>query len=198
MQKVLIIPSWYPTKERPLEGSFFREHALAMNHLYEIKIFYPIWKEQGRLSKLVKSLSYLLKFKPPIEFLKDEYESLPEVYSFYYSGGIGKLRIEQKMLEWQCNQAYIKLLETGWKPDLIHAQCTTPGGIIGSFISKVFNLPYIITEHNIFLLHLYPKKIQKLMKLALERAKTVVSVSEHQKRMILMHDINCHPSLHKR
>ncbi len=193
MRKVLIIPSWYPTEKRPLEGSFFREQASAMNHLYDIKIFYPIRKETGRLLRLFNTLLYILKIKPAIEFLKDDFANNPEKFSFYYTGGIGRLKLEEKMLEWQCNTAFKKVIETGWIPDLIHAQCTTYGGIISYFISKKYNLPYIITEHNIFLLHLYSCKIQRLMKIALENAKMVLSVSEHQKRMILMHDINCHP-----
>jgi glycosyltransferase involved in cell wall biosynthesis len=193
MRKVLIIPSWYPTENRPLEGSFFREQALAMKDLYEIKIFYPQSEERGRLSKLMSSLFYMLRLKPEIEFLKDNYACEPEKYSFHYSGGIGRLRLGQKMLEWQCLAAFEKVLETGWKPDVIHAQCTSPGGIISSFISKKYNVPFIITEHNIFLLHLYPEKIRTLMKSALENARIVIAVSEHQKKMILMQGINCHP-----
>ena len=164
-----------------------------MKDLYEIKKFYPQSEERGRLSKLMSSLFYMLRLKPEIEFLKDNYACEPEKYSFHYSGGIGRLRLGQKMLEWQCLAAFEKVLETGWKPDVIHAQCTSPGGIISSFISKKYNVPFIITEHNIFLLHLYPEKIRTLMKSALENARIVIAVSEHQKKMILMQGINCHP-----
>lgn len=193
MIKVLIIPSWYPSKSRPLEGSFFREQALAMKGSYDIKIFYPQRELPGRFSKFKKTLYYLFNLKQEIEFHKVDYAGVPEVFSFNYSGGIGRLRLDQKIMEWQCLAAYEKILETGWKPDLIHAQCTTWGGIISHFISKKSNVPYIITEHNIFLLHLYSLEIQRLMKSALENCKTVIAVSEHQKRMLLMQDIKCRP-----
>jgi glycosyltransferase involved in cell wall biosynthesis len=193
MIKILIIPSWYPSRSKPLEGSFFREQALAMSHLYDVKIFYPQRKEEGRLSKLFSTIHFLLKLTPGINFIEDYLADNPGIFTFHYSGGVGRLRMDQGMLEWQCETAFVKVLETGWKPDLIHAQCTTPGGIISSFISKKFKLPYIITEHNIFLLHLYPEKIRNLMKSALENARIVIAVSEHQKRMILMQGINCHP-----
>lgn len=191
--KVLLIPSWYPTKEKPLLGSFFREQALALMHLYDIRIFCPKRLEQGRLSRVLNTLLFYLRIKPSIEFEKDNLANYPHEFAFNYKGGIGLLKLEEKLLEWNCNTAYEKLIETGWKPDLIHAQCTTLGGIISYFISKKAKIPYIITEHNVFLLHLYTTQIQALMKSALENAKIVLSVSEHQKRMILMHDISCSP-----
>lgn len=191
--KILIIPSWYPTPNKPLDGIFFQEQALAMNHLYDIRIFYPERLQAGRLSRLFNTILFLLKVKPSIEFINDGFANEPEKYSFYYRGGISRLKLEEKMLECVCNAAYEKLIKTGWKPDLIHAHCTAFGGIISNFISKKHNIPYIITEHNIFLLHSSTKRIQGLIKLALENAKVVIAVSEHQKRMILMHNINCHP-----
>lgn len=192
-KKILIIPSWYPTEERPLEGTFFQEQALAMKQLYDVKIFYPKQIENNRLLRLCNVLLYFLRIKLAIKFDKDNYANNPEKFLFYYTGNIGRLNFESKMLEWQCNAAFEKIIETGWVPDLIHAQCTTFGGIISYFISKKYRLPYIITEHNVFLLHSLSKKRKSLIKTALENAKIVLSVSEHQKRMILMHNINCNP-----
>lgn len=193
--KILVIPSWYPTPTKPLDGTFFQEQALAMNHLYDIRIFYPERLPAGRISRLFNTILFFLRVKPSIEFIGDTFANKPEKYSFYYRGGIGRLKLEEKMLEWVCNAAYKKLITTGWKPDLIHAHCTTFGGIISNFISRKHNIPYIITEHNVFLLHSSAKEIQGLMKLAIENAKIVIAVSEHQKRMILMHNINCHPKV---
>jgi glycosyltransferase involved in cell wall biosynthesis len=193
MLKILIIPSWYPTEKKPVEGSFFREQALAMNHLYNLKIFYPVKKQAGRLSRFFNSLLYILKITPQVEFIKCSKFDDPKIISFYYTSGIAMLDLDQRIMEWQCNVAFSKMAESGWIPDLIHAQCTVQGGLISNSISKKFNLPYIITEHNIFLMHLYSKEIQALMKSALENAKLVLSVSEHQKRTILMNGIDCHP-----
>lgn len=193
MKKILIIPSWYPTKKRPIEGSFFQEQALAMKQFYDIKIFYPKKIQVGRLLRLFNTLLYFLKIKPSIEFIKDNFANDPEKFLFHYIGGVRKLKLDEKLMEWQCNTAFEKIIKSGWKPELIHAQCTAFGGIISYFISKKYNIPYIITEHNVFLFHLYLKETQDLMRPALENAKIVLSVSEHQKRMILMHDIHCHP-----
>ena len=191
--KILIIPSWYPTEKMPIEGSVFQEQALAMKHLYDIKIFYPKRTENNRLLRLFNALLFIIKIKPSIEFVEDDFADDPGKFSFHYKSGINRLNIEGKMLVWQCNAAFEKIINNGWKPDLIHAQCTVYGGIISYFISKKYNVPYIITEHNVFLLHSYYKEIQGLMKSALEKAEIVLSVSEHQKRMILMHNINCNP-----
>jgi glycosyltransferase involved in cell wall biosynthesis len=193
--KILIIPSWYPTKKRPIEGSFFHEQALALSQLYDIKIFYPNQKKVGRFLRLLNTFLYLLKITPSVEFAKDNFSNYPEIFDFQYTGGIGKLKLEGEILSWECNAAYQKIIKTGWIPDLIHAQSTSLGGIISYLISKKYKIPYIITEHSIFLFHLYPKEIQLLMKKALENANNVIAVSEHQKRMILIHDINCCPEV---
>ena len=191
--KVLIIPSWYPTEKRPIEGSFFQDQALAMKHLYDIKIFNPQRKEAGRLLKLFNTILFIFKIKPAIEFVEDNISTDPEKFSFHYTDGIARLKLDEKILMWHSKAAFEKIIETGWKPDLIHAQCTTLGGIISYCISKKHKIPYIITEHTAFLLYLYSNEIRSLIKSALENARIVLSVSEHQQRMILMHDINCNP-----
>jgi glycosyltransferase involved in cell wall biosynthesis len=193
MVRVLMIPSWYPTVKKPIEGSFFQEQAIAMLHKYEIKIFYPEKIEANPFSRLFNTLLFILKINPTIEFVNDNYANYPEKYFFYYKGGIRILKLEENIFRWQCIAAFKKIIETGWKPDLIHAQCTIFGGITSYFISEKHKLPYIITEHNLFLLHNYTNTVKRLLKLALENAKIVISVSEHQKRMILMHNINCRP-----
>ena len=46
-KKILLIPSWYPTKENSIVGSFFREQAaiLIENKEIDIKVLYGIVKE---------------------------------------------------------------------------------------------------------------------------------------------------------
>ena len=38
MKTILMIPSWYPTKENPFAGSFFREQAIALQENFKIII----------------------------------------------------------------------------------------------------------------------------------------------------------------
>lgn len=193
MKKILIIPSWYPSEARPVEGSFFREQAMAMKDLYDIKIFYPQKNKKNRLIRLFNTLLFIFRIKPSIEFVSNKFINKHEQFIFKYNEGIGKVKFEEGIIVWHCLTAFEKIIETGWKPDLIHAQSTVFGGIISFYISKKYNIPYVLTEHNVFLLHSYTLNMQRLMKSALEHAAIVVAVSDHQKRMILMHSINCNP-----
>ena len=86
------------------------------------------------------------------------------------------------------------LIQRDWKPDVLHAQKHLGGGIIAVRLGLKYGIPVIITEHsNPFLLHLFSKYQQKLIRHALENAQCVAAVSHYQARNILMHNISCDP-----
>ncbi|MDZ4203228.1 MAG: glycosyltransferase [Bacteroidales bacterium] len=190
-KKILVIPSWYPTEERPLEGTFFQEQALAMSELYDIRILYPEKATKNRFVRLLNTLKYILRIRPRIEFINITFTKEPKLYSFTIVGSLGILWFYEKVMTWEYNAAIEKVIKSGWKPDLIHAQSVVYGGIYSYFIALKHKIPYIITEHNVFLLSDYSIKVQRLIKSSLEHAKLVLAVSQHQQRMILMHGIKC-------
>ncbi|HQN17285.1 MAG TPA: glycosyltransferase, partial [Bacteroidales bacterium] len=96
-----------------------------------------------------------------------------------------------------CKLSFISLSnelnKLSWSPDIIHAQATEDGGILANYLSEKLNVPYLITEHQLFLLQYYTNLKKYNISKAIEKAAKMIVVSEHQKRQILMTRIECDP-----
>jgi glycosyltransferase involved in cell wall biosynthesis len=91
--------------------------------------------------------------------------------------------------------AFRMLVQQGWVPDLIHAQSVVFGGIAAYVISREFGIPYIITEHNLFVLSNHAPFIQKDIVDSLEHASRVLTVSHDKSRQLLMCNLNIEPEV---
>jgi glycosyltransferase involved in cell wall biosynthesis len=193
-KKILIIPSWYPNEENYLIGSFFQEQALLMHHNgFDVKILY------GKISEInyIKFIKYRLKnVIIPLKFIlkKNYLIQEPEAFSFPVMQFKGSTE-EKKMriLYSSYTNALSELIGSGWKPDLIHAQCSVDAGIVANYLSNSFKIPFVIIEHQVFLLNYYSKFKQTLIINSFKNASKVGAVSNHQKRCILMNSIKCDP-----
>ena len=71
-KKILILPSWYPSKEKPLFGIFFKEQATELNKKMDVSVLYieePI--KIIELSKLFeKKIDLMIIKKMPDEEVK--------------------------------------------------------------------------------------------------------------------------------
>ena len=193
-KNILIIPSWYPNKENNLVGSFFQEQALLMsNSGFDVKILYGREFDINRIDFFKYRLKNII-FPVKIILQKNDLIQEPEAFSFpiirpdYFT--------EEEKINKIYNsytRAFSELLDSGWKPDVIHAQCTVDAGIVANHLSTLFKIPYLIIEHQVFLLNNYSKFKQTLIRDALTNASKVGAVSNHQKRCILMNAIKCDP-----
>lgn len=195
-KKILLIPSWYPSKRNSLVGSFFREQASLLQDKgnYDIKVLYGIVKEVNLLAFLTYLFTKFIKKKLPIaqDYLLQE----PESHSF-------EIKVYRKLTEKQkyfiliraYAYAYRTLSETyNWVPDIIHAQSSMEGAIFARNLAlSETKTPYVIIEHQVFLLHHFSEYKQALILESIRDAKKVGVVSEHQKKMLLMHEPNCKP-----
>lgn len=209
--KILIIPSWYPTKDNAIVGSFFREQAALLDHNgFNIKILFGILEHPkpkqklGRKKKIWLALKILLEGKQLtpqkiLAGLKQDNNTLlqdPPAIAFTLAN-VHELA-EAERFAVLCNAYAIefeRLLNTGWKPDIIHAQSTLNAGIFAKYLSVQFSIPFVITEHQVFLLNPLTPYHQKLVMEALETAHKVAAVSEHQKKCVLMNQPSCNPSV---
>ena len=82
-------------------------------------------------------------------------------------------------------------MNNDFKPDIIHAFSTQNAGIASFYLSKKLNIPYVISEHQVFVLDSLSDKKRSFVKNALIHANKVLPVSEHQNRQILMNYIPC-------
>lgn len=198
-KKILFIPSWYPTPENVMKGSFFREQALLFKDHFDFFVVIIAPLKVGVFNFLCcyikKEVKYFNIQIPPdgigIIYLQIKYPkflSIIEPVSKFFE--ILNYRIMFKF-------SFLSLTKTlnkiNWKPDLIHAQSVVEGGIFAHYLSNKFKIPYIITEHQVFLLQYFSDFKIKLIFNAFFNAKKVLAVSEHQKRQILMNGIICYP-----
>jgi glycosyltransferase involved in cell wall biosynthesis len=178
-KRVLVIPSWYPTMKHPLVGTFFQEQSLLMEPLFNMRVIYG--EARGNLRGFFGYAKNGIVTPPSgAGFYFKKYFFLPE-------------RINNKIMV----SAYVKVLKNmtkdGWRPDLIHAHSTVNGGIVAQALSKEMGIPYLITEHQLFLLHNYSRLTKDNIISSLENADKVLAVSSDKKRAILMHGIDCEP-----
>jgi glycosyltransferase involved in cell wall biosynthesis len=134
---ILIIPSWFPSKNEPLNGSFFLEQAIALskrnNNVYIFDTTYQTRKNIFRLSNFFPTkhkinnviiFSFtcfpLFTFKRPTFFLR-YYLKLSALFLLFWK----KLKI-----------------------DIVHAHSTLPAGYTLTKLKLKYNIPIIVTEHS--------------------------------------------------
>ena len=186
-KNVLIIPSWLSLKG--IKGSFFREQADILNDRFDMRFLYGVEKKYN----FFRALKLILKFKTLFCFKKFEEKSTYYLFD-YPSFNFLSIAFNHKIKKKFYKENLIRIMRVDkFQPDLIHGQSTFDGGIISLYISIVFQLPYIITEHNLFLLHNVDEIRKKESVMALENASHVLVVSYDKARQILMHNISIKP-----
>ncbi|HPI30853.1 MAG TPA: glycosyltransferase [Bacteroidales bacterium] len=198
-KKILIIPSWYPEINNRVKGNNFREQALLFEEDFDVFIISVSPRKKSLLKVLFswfrKKFEYYEIPQPPkgigIKYLQIK---MPGFFSFISAYAEFCENINHKLM---CKFVYLSLKkiigEKKWSPDFMHARSTVQGGIVANYLSDKFNIPFIISEHQVFLLHSYSEFLRDLIAYAMHRAKYVLAVSEHQKRQILLNKMVCNP-----
>ncbi len=164
--RILIIPSWYPTPEKPVSGIFVREQADALSLEHEVRVLFLEVRKRGEKGKPRRRLS---KSKGYIEELK-EVPNLPFVWQFIYM--------------WYMLRAY-RSLTRSFKPDLIHCHVAVPAGFGAAMLRRLFGVPVVLTEHSSEFTSWLQRPGQRWMaQKALEAADLIIAVTEGQKQKI--------------
>ncbi len=187
--KILIIPSWYATKDTPGRATFFREQALLFQDDFDVRIIAGVLNSRlNRISKIWNSIRFFFFNKVRVSKKENYFLEPPEVEGFAYEKGLNrfeKLNFNIMIRSW------VRYLEKEilpiWKPDLIHAQNTFIAGIVARRISEKYDIPYIITDHHHLNPH-YDKYINEEIKHALKNSVKNCFVSEWQYRTYLLLD----------
>ncbi|MCF8009643.1 MAG: glycosyltransferase [Halanaerobiales bacterium] len=136
---ILIIPSWYPSKENKLSGIFFKEQAEALSRAgHKVIVAYPeMWN--------------ILKF--PRRFFKQgilvQTENNLDVFRYKGYNYFPKLyNLKKKLFLKRAKKLYRLIEEKHGKPDVIHAHSALYGGYAASVIGKEENIPTVLTEHS--------------------------------------------------
>lgn len=141
---ILIIPSWYSTKENPVGGVFFREQARALlkaGHQVGVLVAPKI-----RTKKDLRSLRYLSELNTKIEREDDDglitYRTslLPWLPRFMRGA-------RDQLVNRAAMEAFSQYCKEVGQPDLIHAHSILPGGWLAAQIKEKWSVPVVLTEH---------------------------------------------------
>jgi glycosyltransferase involved in cell wall biosynthesis len=139
---VLVVPSWYPSIENPVEGIFFeyQVESLKKKGLNTGIILPPVI---NNLEK--KNINNLKKYfyKPVI---KTEIYNGNKLYSVS-AFGVTRIFLMHRLFFRRAGiKLFEKYLSENPRPDIIHAHSAIWGGIFAYFIKMRYNIPYLITE----------------------------------------------------
>lgn len=173
--KVLVIPSWYPSKSYPNNGSFFREQIEALK------------KTGVDVTVLCIEIPYRKTKKDFAYFKKNMYtENGVEVYRYVFPLGILHRfpRLYYKFLKWIGVYIYEKeLKKKGY--DAVHAHSFLIGGYVGICIKEKYNCNCVITEHSSKILRGVLNRTEKeILKECVEKSNQFVCVSNNLKNYI--------------
>jgi glycosyltransferase involved in cell wall biosynthesis len=182
-KRILMIPSWYPTQKHKV-GGFFQNQATVLLKYFDMRVLFGFPTELGRKKWLLR------RGIKPIYPIEKEWtpDGLPEYRFEYISWKLDESSLINSIINGY-KKMIADMIAEGWKPDIIHAQCTQPAGIVASNLSEYFRIPWVLTEHQTFALDNYSKYRAGLMRNAIKSAKMVAVVSQHQLRCIAIHDL---------
>lgn len=135
--KILILASWYPNEEKPLNGIFFKEQAEALkSNGVDVCVLNIHLDSISNLFNKKKSIGYSKKNENNINVYRfNSYNFFPKMYKYY-------IRYYAHLLK-----KYIEIIEKEeGKIDLVHIHSAFDAGMAYS-ISNI-GIPYVITEHS--------------------------------------------------
>lgn len=184
---ILIVSSWYPSKDRPTYGSFVEEQALLLK-----RKGHPVTVLQAELSG-----TFIHSLGEPGRNVKSETYNDLTVIRVKTTPVLPKAR----------RLSYIKLCSTALgaiqkvlkdnMPELIHSHSIFMGGIVGEYLAQNLCCPLIHTEHTsglIFSPEDYTNSDRKLIRQMYDAANSVIFVSQYAKNEILARYAFTNPS----
>ena len=141
---ILFIPSWYPSSDAPLLGTFFQEQA---------EMFAEVGHKVGVLHARFHDLPSATWLKGPTEPITiTEENNLTVVRArirLYQPGPFHRIppiyRSSIRAREKLALKMYDAYKEINGPPDIIHAKCTMCGAILARAIAERENIPYVVT-----------------------------------------------------
>jgi glycosyltransferase involved in cell wall biosynthesis len=186
--RVLIVPAWYPTKEQPFRGIFFREQAKLAAQEFDVRVLVVDHRLVGRRQPF-RWLWRRLK-GPAVEVVDRQMPGeQPPVHH------LDALVPARSSCEHPSGPAavighVVKHFEaTNWWPDLIHAHCAIPGGIIACRLADRLRVPLVITEHQHITFDYFGEAGWRQAKEVYECAARVAAVSAFHRQLMLMNGV---------
>lgn len=167
---ILVIPSWFPTPELPLRGSFFLEHAQALvDHGMRVGVIYPdmrslrtLWNRPWTNYFQIESVN----LDHRISVLRQRVWNPPSQY------------LQKALFVHSTQVLAAEYVKRFGKPDVIHAQSAMWGGSAALEVGQAMNLPFVVTEHSsVFMRNLLRPSWAPSLKKIFSKANGIVAVS---------------------
>ena len=167
--RVLIVPSWYPTRERPVNGIFIREQADALSRVHEVRVLYLDVLPRGSKRKPRRLKSTKRGYKEEII----EVPNLPLLWQFAYL--------------WRLVRAYSSIRKD-FQPDVVNSHIAVPAGWGSALLRRLFRVPVVLTENmSEFDPWLRRRGLRWMTRTAYSSADVVIAVSEGLRQRIHKH-----------
>lgn len=204
IRTILMIPSWYPTKDNKFAGSFFREQALAMDGHYNFIVVHYTEHTTFALKAFFKNhskkiLAQVNSESNIIEYNVDYYSSFLQkisnvLYTFKirhlkhkFENGVGSFLPDSYLRK---RERFVKrVLDVNkWEFDYIYGLCAQDVAIPAMVFSNVSQKPYVLAEHGPFP---WPgHTINNLQKRGLEQAQLFLAISNDKIRQVLLQNVH--------
>ncbi|MDU1411446.1 MAG: glycosyltransferase [Clostridium sp.] len=172
--KIFLLPSWYPSKEKPLDGIFFKEQAEALvKDDVEVVVINVVIKSLHDFGKEKNSGQLQCYTENGVKVYKyvtyNYFPKLTEFYLRYYGKTLYKVFNEVCKLE--------------GNPDLVHIHSAIDVGI--AYTKSKLKFPYVITEHSTkYARNILNDTQKKYLKDVFQGAKDIMVVGTGLKREI--------------
>ena len=135
---ILIIPSWYPTKNNSLSGIFFKEQAEALSKEKNMQV--------GCITINESSPRYIFNDNKCFDFFNQNINGVDTISLLYpISNRMKRLRELVRLNVFKI--LFKKYIHNYGKPDLIHLHSFMHGNM-AIWLKNEFKIPYVVTEHS--------------------------------------------------
>jgi glycosyltransferase involved in cell wall biosynthesis len=146
---IFYIPSWYPSKYNAYSGIFFKEQAVALAKFQDCNIVVSLWGQNNFNLPLKNPFQTILNIKNGLSEKKQIHKIFNNLHEIYNPKILwtDKLNGRTPRIFDANHENYEKALEIFKDIDIIHTHVSYPGGYAAMMLSKIYNKPYIVTEH---------------------------------------------------
>jgi glycosyltransferase involved in cell wall biosynthesis len=137
-KRILVLPSWYPSKVDIFNGDFIQRHIAAISIYCRQDVIFIIKDEMGNITKDV-----LIEEKTA--------HNLTEKIIYYYLKKTGVSFLDKLLSQRKYKQLYKKAINDYINkiglPDLVHVHIAMKAGLQALWIKKKWKIPFVLSEH---------------------------------------------------
>jgi glycosyltransferase involved in cell wall biosynthesis len=139
MKKALWLCSWYPHPDSPYEGDFIQRHAKAVSAFIPVTVFYV-------------SQAGPYKNREEDQFITQQTGNVEEKLVLFKFRKTGIRPLDKVLYNIRYYRAYKKAIEKyieeNGLPAIVHVHIPMKAGMIGRWIKRKWNIPYIVSEQS--------------------------------------------------